>query len=103
MARPVNKLLPIHPGELLREDMDALGLSVGALAEAIAVPRNRIAAILRGERSITADTGLRLAVYFGTRRRRLDESANDVQPQESRAYAWCRHPFRDQAAGCIVP
>ena len=32
MARPVNKLPPIHPGELLREDMDALGLSAGALA-----------------------------------------------------------------------
>lgn len=66
MARPVNKLPPIHPGEMLREDMEALGLSARALAEAIAVPHNRIAAILRGERSITADTALRLAVYFGT-------------------------------------
>ena len=66
MARPVNKLPPIHPGELLREDMDALGLSARALADAIAVPHNRIAAILRGERSITVDTALRLAVYFGT-------------------------------------
>jgi addiction module HigA family antidote len=66
MARPVNKLPPIHPGELLREDMDALGLSARAFADAIAVPHNRIAAILRGERSITADTALRLAVYFGT-------------------------------------
>lgn len=66
MARPVNKLPPIHPGELLREDMEALGLSARALADAIAVPHNRIAAILRGERSITADTALRLATYFGT-------------------------------------
>lgn len=66
MARPTNKLPPIHPGELLREDMDALGLSARALADAIAVPHNRIAAILRGERSITADTALRLATYFGT-------------------------------------
>ena len=66
MARSVNKLPPIHPGELLREDMDALGLSARALADAIAVPHNRIAAILRGERSITADTALRLATYFGT-------------------------------------
>lgn len=66
MASPVNKLPPIHPGELLREDMDALGLSARALADAIAVPHNRIAAILRGERSITADTALRLATYFGT-------------------------------------
>jgi len=66
MARPVNKLPPIHPGEMLREDMEALGLSARALADAIAVPHNRIAAILRGERSITADTALRLAAYFGT-------------------------------------
>jgi antitoxin HigA-1 len=66
MTSPVNKMPPIHPGELLREDMEALGLSARALAEAIAVPHNRIAAILRGERSITADTALRLATYFGT-------------------------------------
>lgn len=66
MPAPVNKLPPIHPGELLREDMEALGLSARALAEAIAVPHNRISAILRGQRAITADTALRLAAYFGT-------------------------------------
>lgn len=66
MTTPVNKLPPIHPGELLREDMEALGLSARALAEAITVPHNRIAAILRGERAITADTALRFAAYFGT-------------------------------------
>jgi addiction module HigA family antidote len=63
---PINKLPPIHPGEILREDMEELSLSARALAEAIDVPHNRIAAILRGERAITADTALRLAVYFGT-------------------------------------
>lgn len=66
MPAPVNKLPPLHPGELLREDMEALGLSARALAEAIAVPHNRISAILRGQRAITADTALRLAAYFGT-------------------------------------
>lgn len=66
MATPINKLPPIHPGELLREDMEALGLSARALAEELGVPHNRISAILRGERSITADTALRLATYFGT-------------------------------------
>lgn len=66
MSAPVNKLPPIHPGELLREDMEELGLSARALAEAIAVPHNRISAILRGQRAITADTALRLAAYFGT-------------------------------------
>ncbi len=66
MSAPKNKLPPIHPGELLREDMEALGLSARALADALAVPHNRISAILRGERAITADTALRLAAYFGT-------------------------------------
>jgi len=66
MAVPVNKLPPIHPGEFLREDMKFLGLSARALADAIAVPHNRVSAILRGERAITADTALRLAAYFGT-------------------------------------
>ncbi|MBU1193090.1 MAG: HigA family addiction module antidote protein [Gammaproteobacteria bacterium] len=68
MARPVNKLPLIHPGELLQEDMDALGLSARALADAIAVPHNRIAAILRGERSITADTAVRVVMPNRVRR-----------------------------------
>lgn len=66
MTVPTNKLPPIHPGEMLREDMEELGLSARALAEAMDVPHNRISAILRGERAITADTALRLATYFGT-------------------------------------
>ncbi len=66
MTAPTNKLPPIHPGEMLREDMEELGLSARGLAEAIDVPHNRISAILRGERAITADTALRLATYFGT-------------------------------------
>jgi antitoxin HigA-1 len=66
MRAPVNKLPPIHPGELLREDLDELGLSARALADAIAIPHSRIAAILRGKRGITADTALRLCAYFGT-------------------------------------
>lgn len=66
MGAPKNKLPPIHPGELLREYMEALDLSARALADALAVPHNRISAILRGERAITADTALRLAAYFGT-------------------------------------
>lgn len=66
MASPVNKMVPIHPGEMLHEDMEALDLSARALADAIAVPHNHITAILRGEGSITADIALRLAAYFGT-------------------------------------
>lgn len=57
---------PIHPGEILREDfLVPMGLSAYALAKAIHVPESRIGAILKGQRAITADTGLRLSRYFG--------------------------------------
>ena len=56
-----------HPGEVLAEEFLApLGLSAHALALALRVPANRIGAILKGERAVSADTALRLARYFGT-------------------------------------
>ena len=61
-----NGLRPVHPGEILREELDELGMSASALAEALAVPPNWITAILRGERGITEDMALRLSRYFGT-------------------------------------
>jgi antitoxin HigA-1 len=61
-----NKMRPIHPGEILRGEMDELGLSANALAKTLKVPANRITAILNEQRSITGDTALRLAKYFGT-------------------------------------
>ena len=57
---------PIHPGETLREDLDALGMSAAELARRIEVPVNRITEILNGRRSITGDTALRLGRFFGT-------------------------------------
>ena len=57
---------PVHPGEILREELDEIGLSANALAKALDVPTNRITAILNGQRGITADTALRLSRYFGT-------------------------------------
>lgn len=63
MAR---KLSPMHPGEVLREEfMVPLGLSGGAVARAIGVPRTRIERIAEEKTGITADTALRLARYFG--------------------------------------
>ena len=61
------KLLdPIPPGEVLHEEfMKPLGVSINALAREIAVPPNRVSDIVNGERSITADTALRLGKYFG--------------------------------------
>ena len=61
-----NRMRPVHPGEILRSELDELGLSANALAKALAVPTNRITAILKGQRGVTADTALRLSCYFGT-------------------------------------
>ena len=57
---------PVHPGEILGEELEELGLSANALAKALDVPTNRVTAILKGQRGITADTALRLSRYFGT-------------------------------------
>ena len=57
---------PIHPGETLREDLDALGMSAAELARRMEVPVNRITEILNGRRAITGDTALRLGRFFGT-------------------------------------
>jgi antitoxin HigA-1 len=58
---------PIHPGEILREDfLPEYGLTAGSLAKALHVPRDRMEKIMRGARSVTADTAMRLARYFGT-------------------------------------
>lgn len=59
-------LSPIHPGEILLEDfMKPLGLSQYRLAQDIGVAPIRISQIVRGERSITVDTAMRLGRYFG--------------------------------------
>jgi addiction module HigA family antidote len=57
---------PVHPGGILRVELDALGMSAKAFAEALDVPGNRITAILNGQRGISADTALRLSRYLGT-------------------------------------
>ena len=64
---PHRKSPPIHPGEiLLTEFLSPLGLSQYRLAKDTSVPPRRINEIVKGSRSISADTGLRLARYFGT-------------------------------------
>jgi addiction module HigA family antidote len=56
----------IHPGEHLAEELELLDMSAAELARKIDVPTNRVTQILNGERSITGDTALRLAHFFGT-------------------------------------
>ena len=57
---------PVHPGEILREEMKELEMSARAMADALYVPANRVNAILNGTRWITAETALRLSRYLGT-------------------------------------
>jgi antitoxin HigA-1 len=61
MARP-----PIHPGEILADEITELGMTASDLARVLHVPKNRITEIINGRRGITADTALRLGQYFGT-------------------------------------
>lgn len=64
------KLPPIHPGEILLEEfLKPMGISQYRLAKSINVPPRRINEIVHGQRSISADTALRLARYFGTSER----------------------------------
>ena len=64
------KMPPIHPGEILLEEfLNPLGISQYRLARDVSVPPRRINEIVQGKRSISADTALRLARYFGTAER----------------------------------
>jgi antitoxin HigA-1 len=56
---------PVHPGEVLAEELAELGVSASELARQIGVPANRISQIIGGKRSITGDTALRLGHWFG--------------------------------------
>ena len=56
---------PIHPGEILADELEDIGLSAKKLADVIEVPSNRLYQILAGKRALTADTARRLAQYFG--------------------------------------
>jgi addiction module HigA family antidote len=57
---------PIHPGEILADELEELSMSAAELARTLHVPTNRITQILKGQRAITADTALRLGKWLGT-------------------------------------
>ena len=66
MNRPNNRMRPVHPGEILREEFLApIGMSVNALAMALGVPATRVHEIVKERRGVSADTAERLARYFG--------------------------------------
>jgi len=66
MPKRGTKLRPIHPGEILKTVLDDAGISANAVALALRIPANRLTEIVNERRSISADTALRLARYFGT-------------------------------------
>jgi len=57
---------PIHPGEVLADELTELAMSASRLAREVQVPANRITQIIAGKRAISADTALRLGKWFGT-------------------------------------
>jgi addiction module HigA family antidote len=67
MMNPANKMRPVHPGEILREEfLVPLQMSAHKLAMELKVPAPRVNEIVRQRRAVTPDTALRLARYFGT-------------------------------------
>ncbi len=57
---------PIHPGEILADELEEIGMSAATLAEKLDVPKNRIYQIINETRSITADQAMRLSIFFVT-------------------------------------
>jgi len=91
MAARTKLLEPVPPGEILMEDfMRPLGLSINALARALAVPPNRISAIVNGTRAISADTALRLGKYFGTSPEIWLDLQSDYELRIARQTTWAR-------------
>ena len=63
-TRPLAGPVP-HPGGVLKDELEARGLSAHALAMALRLPASRVSQIVRGQRAVTPETALRLARYFG--------------------------------------
>ena len=101
MQKKTRRLPPVHPGEVLREELLVpLAISINRLGRDLRVPVTRMSEIVNGRRGITADTALRLARYFGTtaefwmnlqaaydldvaHRASADRIARDVNPREA--------------------
>ncbi len=91
MPSTPNLLEPIPPGEILMEEfMRPLGLSINALARALAVLPNRISGIVNGTRAITADTALRLGKYFGTSPEIWLDLQSDYELRVAKRTVWKR-------------
>lgn len=94
------KLPPIHPGEILAEELAEISVSVAALSRALDVPQSRMAEIVAGKRNVTADTALRLGAYFGTSARLWInlQATYDLKMAEASAGAHIAAVVRPRAA-----
>ncbi len=104
-----NGMEPVHPGEILKEELAELGMSARSLAQAIKVPVNRITAILNGERGVTVDIARRLGRYLGTstefwmnlqqsyeiRKAELEDSENEIEEIVPRETVLLREAVHD--------
>ena len=80
---------PSHPGEVLKElYLDPLGMSAGALAVQLKVPRTRIERLVKGETAVTADTALRLGKYFGVSPEIWLDLQSDYELRVARQTIW---------------
>jgi antitoxin HigA-1 len=93
---------PVTPGEMLKEEfLTDYGLSQNQLAKAIGISPNRIAEIVNNRRRITADTALRLSLYFGNSPEFLDESSGPLRPENGTAESQTQRCQTHQiASGC---
>ena len=97
---------PIHPGEILADELDELGVSPTELSRQIRVPANRISQIINGKRAVTGDTALRLARWFDTSPQFWMnlQALYDVRLAEQHAGAEIRNlPTRPVASGTDHP
>ena len=97
MARPA-----VHPGEILADELVEISVTPSELARQIAVPANRISEIIRGRRSITGDTALRLGHWFGNSAQfwlNLQSAYEIRVAQEKAGREIARLPVRREAAG----
>ncbi|HZP24685.1 MAG TPA: HigA family addiction module antitoxin [Terriglobales bacterium] len=101
VATKSDRLPPIHPGEILREDfMKPLGISMNRLALELRVPVTRIGDIVHGRRGITPDTALRLGRYFNTSARfwMNAQSSYDLEAAQDRLQSVIERDVRPRVA-----
>ena len=101
MTRPA-----IHPGEILADELQEIGVTPTELSRQIDVPANRVTQIIHGQRGITGDTALRLGHWFGTSAQfwlNL-QSAYDIRVAQAKAgREIAKLPVRSAAAGMNKP